>query len=78
MSSNQYQWIINVLTDLKTFAQENNMPALAEQLETTLMVAVAELPTENADDLSDDTETKAETEDEDNNDAPENTNNHKK
>ncbi|MGB1155126.1 MAG: hypothetical protein ACPG4F_13210 [Paracoccaceae bacterium] len=28
-----YAWMINVLLDLRTFAAENNMPALAVQLD---------------------------------------------
>lgn len=36
-------WILDVLTDLKTFARSNAMPALAEQLDDTVIVAMAEL-----------------------------------
>ncbi|MEL7100493.1 MAG: hypothetical protein AAGM84_16835 [Pseudomonadota bacterium] len=36
-------WILDVLTDLKTFARANGMPALAEQLDDTAIVATAEL-----------------------------------
>ncbi|MEO0401084.1 MAG: hypothetical protein AAF214_01785 [Pseudomonadota bacterium] len=36
-------WILDVLTDLKTFARSNNMPALAEQLDDTAIVAMAEI-----------------------------------
>jgi len=36
-------WIIDVLTDLKTFARANSMPALAEQLDDTTIVAMAEI-----------------------------------
>ncbi|WP_299375107.1 hypothetical protein [uncultured Tateyamaria sp.] len=36
-------WILDVLTDLKTFARSNGMPALAEQLDDTAIVAMAEI-----------------------------------
>ncbi|WP_299043683.1 hypothetical protein [uncultured Tateyamaria sp.] len=36
-------WILDVLTDLKTFARANEMPALAEQLDDTAIVAMAEI-----------------------------------
>lgn len=36
-------WILDVLTDLKTFARANKLPALAEQLDDTEIVAMAEL-----------------------------------
>ncbi|WP_415404199.1 hypothetical protein [Tateyamaria sp. SN3-11] len=36
-------WILDVLTDLKTFARANSMPALAEQLDDTAIVAMAEI-----------------------------------
>lgn len=36
-------WIIDVLTDLKTFATENGLIALAGQLEDTALVASAEI-----------------------------------
>lgn len=36
-------WIIDVLTDLKAFARQNDMPCLAEQLDDTVLVAAAEL-----------------------------------
>lgn len=36
-------WILDVLTDLKTFARSNDMPALAEQLDDTAIVAMAEI-----------------------------------
>lgn len=36
-------WILDVLTDLKTFARANNMPALAEQLDDTAIVAMSEI-----------------------------------
>ncbi|WP_299726293.1 hypothetical protein [uncultured Tateyamaria sp.] len=36
-------WILDVLTDLKTFARANNMPILAEQLDDSAIVAMAEI-----------------------------------
>ncbi|MEO0389457.1 MAG: hypothetical protein AAF218_00810 [Pseudomonadota bacterium] len=36
-------WILDVLADLKTFARSNDMPALAEQLDDTSIVAMAEI-----------------------------------
>jgi hypothetical protein len=39
----QYQWILDVLSDLKAFAQANGLPALAEQLDDTSLVAAGEI-----------------------------------
>jgi hypothetical protein len=39
----QSDWILDVLTDLKTFATINGFPALAEQLDDTAIVAMAEI-----------------------------------
>lgn len=39
----QNDWIFDVLTDLRLFAQQNDLAALAAQVETTLRVAQAEL-----------------------------------
>lgn len=39
----QNEWILDVLADLKTFAQQNGMGALAEQLDDTQLVAATEL-----------------------------------
>lgn len=39
----QHDWILDVLADLKTFATANGLPALAEQLEDTRLVAMAEV-----------------------------------
>lgn len=36
-------WILDVLSDLKAFAQTNNMPILAEQLGDASLVAAAEM-----------------------------------
>jgi len=37
------KWIIDVLADLKTFAEKNDMPLLAYQLDQTAGVAAAEI-----------------------------------
>ena len=39
----QYEWILDVLSDLKSFAQGNGLPALAEQLGDTSIVAATEI-----------------------------------
>lgn len=36
-------WILDVLADLKSFAAANGLPALAEQIDDTTLVAAAEL-----------------------------------
>ncbi|MEM8554651.1 MAG: hypothetical protein AAGF71_07455 [Pseudomonadota bacterium] len=36
-------WVLDVLVDLKSFAQQNGMFNLAEHLDDTLIVAAAEL-----------------------------------
>ena len=36
-------WILDVLSDLKTFATANDLPVLAEQLDDTAIVALAEI-----------------------------------
>lgn len=36
-------WILDVLTDLKTFATSNDLPVLAEHLDDTAIVAQAEI-----------------------------------
>jgi hypothetical protein len=36
-------WILDVLSDLKTFASANDLPVLAEQLDDTAIVALAEI-----------------------------------
>lgn len=38
-------WILDVLADLKAFALSSNLPALAEQLDDTALVALAEIAT---------------------------------
>ncbi|MGJ8544442.1 MAG: hypothetical protein ACSHWZ_03285 [Sulfitobacter sp.] len=39
----QKDWILDVLADLRNFATVNQLPALAEQLEDTAIVALAEI-----------------------------------
>lgn len=39
----QNDWVVNVLADLKAFAQSNGLDRLAEHLDDTMMVAVAEI-----------------------------------
>ena len=36
-------WIVDVLADLRSFALQNNLGALAEQLDDTILVAAAEV-----------------------------------
>ncbi len=38
-----HDWILDVLTDLKTFARANGMPSLAAQLDDASFVAQAEI-----------------------------------
>lgn len=38
-----HDWVINVLADLKIFAQSNGLDRLAEHLDDTMMVAAAEI-----------------------------------
>ena len=37
------RWILDVLEDLKTFAQENDLPVLASHLEDASIVAISEI-----------------------------------
>ncbi|MFQ5437552.1 MAG: hypothetical protein ACE5DK_01850 [Paracoccaceae bacterium] len=37
------EWMIDVLSDLKAFAQQNGLMGLAEHLDDTILVAAAEL-----------------------------------
>jgi hypothetical protein len=39
----QYHWILDVLSDLRTFATDNGLSCLAEQLDDTSLVAAAEI-----------------------------------
>ena len=40
-------WIIDVLADLRSFAQANDLPLLAEQLDDTALLAAAEFVSRN-------------------------------
>lgn len=40
-------WILDVLADLRSFAQSNDLPLLAEQLDDTALIAVAEISGKN-------------------------------
>ncbi len=42
------EWIIDVLTDLRSFAQKNGMQATAAELEDACLVALAELASKRA------------------------------
>ncbi len=37
------EWMIDVLTDLRKFAQQNGLMGLAEQLDDSILIAAAEL-----------------------------------
>lgn len=39
----RYDWVLDVLTDLKAFAHANGLSALADHLDETLSVATAEI-----------------------------------
>ena len=39
----QHEWILDVLTDLRTFAHQNGLSVLAEHLDDTRLVAATEL-----------------------------------
>lgn len=39
----QNDWILDVLADLKSFAESNGLGALAQQLDDTAMIAAAEI-----------------------------------
>lgn len=36
-------WILDVLADLRTFARQNGLPALAEQIDETCLLAAVEI-----------------------------------
>lgn len=38
-----HDWILSVLSDLKTYAEQNDLPSLAGQLTDTAVVASAEI-----------------------------------
>jgi hypothetical protein len=43
----KHDWILDVLTDLRTFSRENDLLTLAAQLEDTQMVAAIEIASVN-------------------------------
>ncbi len=43
----QNDWILDVLSDLRAFAQANGMAHLSDQLDTTRLVAACELASAN-------------------------------
>jgi hypothetical protein len=40
-------WILDVLADLRSFAEANDLPRLAEQLDDTALIATAEFASRN-------------------------------
>lgn len=46
----QYDWVMDVLMDLRSFAERNGFVALAAQLDQTTQVAAAELAQRRASD----------------------------
>jgi hypothetical protein len=42
----RHDWIFDVLADLRAYAEQNNLPALAAQVTATLQVAELEIPDE--------------------------------
>jgi hypothetical protein len=43
-----HDWILDVLSDLKSFARKNDLPILAEQLGDTQLIAMSELKSADA------------------------------
>ena len=39
----EHDWILDVLADLRSFAERNDLPALAEQLQETALLATVEI-----------------------------------
>lgn len=39
----EHDWILDVLADLRNYASRNNLPALAEQLQETSLLAAVEI-----------------------------------
>ena len=39
----EHDWILDVLADLRNFAERNQLPALAEQLQETALLAAVEI-----------------------------------
>jgi hypothetical protein len=44
----RHDWVLDVLRDLLSYAQQNDLPALAARVEATLAVAEAEIDAEKA------------------------------
>lgn len=44
----KHDWILDVLTDLRTFAHANGMNTLVEQLDDTRLLATAEIASKSA------------------------------
>lgn len=42
----RHDWIFDVLTDLRSYAEQNNLQALAVQVEATILLARAEIAME--------------------------------
>ncbi len=51
------EWILDVLTDLRSFARENGMDALAEQLDDAHLLAVIELTLQTKNPCTSDSDT---------------------
>lgn len=45
----RYDWVLDVLTDLKAFAQANGLVTLSEHLDETLSIAREEIATRRGD-----------------------------
>ena len=42
-----HDWVIHVLSDLRQFAEQNELPLLSEQLDEAMMTAAVELAARN-------------------------------
>ena len=45
----KHDWIFDVLADLRTYAEKNHLPQLAEQLEETTLLAAVEIASTEGD-----------------------------
>ncbi|WP_371037379.1 MULTISPECIES: hypothetical protein [unclassified Rhodosalinus] len=43
----KHDWILDVLADLKNFSRANGLPALAERLDDTRLLAMAEIASQS-------------------------------
>ncbi|UXX84922.1 hypothetical protein [Roseovarius pelagicus] len=50
------EWILDILTDLRSFALQNDLEALAEQLDQTRLLAAVELSSLSANAIPSDSE----------------------